>query len=77
MQERRIEMVGCPIFTSDFAILDVMKNRRALERYVKKYGPVRLIVTMDLTYPAGNDDGTSIEFCADVQAVEIQEPHNV
>jgi hypothetical protein len=70
-------MAGCPIFTSNFAILDVERNRHALERYVKKHGPVRLIVTMDLIYPAGNDDGTSIEFCASVQAIEIQEPHNV
>ena len=66
-------MSGVPNFSSTYAILDVMRSRKALARYIAKNGPVRVVVTMDLKGENGNDDGTSIEFWADVKAIDIIE----
>lgn len=46
-----------PKFTSDYAILDVLKGRKALERYFKKGGgPVRAVLTVEIDRPSGSDD---------------------
>ena len=66
-------MSGAPIFSSEYAMLDVMQGRKALARHLRKHGPVRVVVTMDIREEFGSDDGTSIEFSADVQAIEIVE----
>ena len=58
-----------PKMQSDFALLDVKRGRYALKRYLKANGPQKVLVEMTIQYPAGNDDGTSIEFVADVLSV--------
>lgn len=57
-------------FKSDFALLDVKQGRAALEKRIKKSGPVRVRVDMTVNYSAGGDDGTSIEFACDVHSVK-------
>jgi len=58
-----------PKIKSDFAILDVKRGKVALGRYLKKHGPQTVTVVMTLNYQAGNDDGESIEYAADVLSV--------
>lgn len=62
-----------PRIKSDFALLDVKMGRFALRRYLKENGPQTVTVTMSILYDAGNNDGTSIEFAADVLEVKIND----
>lgn len=57
---------------SDFALLDVMKGRKALRKWLKK-NPQGLKVTVDMVIlsPWGSDDGTSIEFECNVTKLRI------
>lgn len=65
-----------PSFTSDFALIDVKKGRKALARYLAKHGPLRATITVEITDPFGSDDGTSIEFNANVLSITLtQEDH--
>jgi hypothetical protein len=64
-------MIKFPKLKSDFALLDVKRGRFALRRFLKKNGPQTVTVTMTLLYDAGNDDGESIEFAADVHKVTV------
>lgn len=63
-------------FKSDFAILDVKRGRRALEKRLAKPGlqaagkPIHVRVDMLINYPHGRDDGTSMEFSCTVLAVK-------
>lgn len=65
-------MAKFPKIKSDFALLDVKTGRYALKRYLKANGPQKVIVEMTLLYDAGSDDGTSIEFAADVTKLTIE-----
>lgn len=58
-----------PAITSNFAILDVEKHRLTLERHIKKNGPVRLTVELEVTGPFGSNDGTSMEFNCNVLSI--------
>ena len=55
--------------TSNYAILDVEKHRLTLERHIKKNGPVRLTVELEVTGPFGRNDGTSMEFNCNVLSI--------
>jgi hypothetical protein len=62
---------------SDFALLDVKKGRAALSKALTKLPQgqrVKVVITgyfdNDLR-GHGNDDGTSREFCIDVESVEV------
>lgn len=57
-------------FKSDFALLDVKTGRAALERRLKKSGPIPVRVYATIDYAHGSDDGTSIEFTCTVKSVE-------
>lgn len=57
-------------FKSDFALLDVKTGRAALEKRLKKSGPIRVRVDMTIEYAHGSDDGTSIEFSSTVHSVK-------
>lgn len=56
---------------STYALIDVMKGRKKLARHLATNGPVKVLIEATLTEPYGGDDGTSIEFCADVQRIEV------
>jgi hypothetical protein len=60
---------------SDFAIVDIMAGRKRLEAYLKgfpdKHQGLPVIIYGRLTYPWGVDDGTSIEFCLDVDNIKV------
>lgn len=58
---------------SAYAILDVEKGRKRLAKHIAQNGPVRVRIEATLTEPYGSDDGTSIEFSADVHQVKILE----
>ena len=66
-------MSGLPKITSTYAIIDVMRGRKALAARLKKHGPVRVRIEAVLTEPFGHDDGESIEFNADVERISIIE----
>jgi len=57
---------------STFAILDVMKGRKALAKHLAKHGPVHVLIEATITDPWGSDDGDSIEFNCDVSRVTLQ-----
>lgn len=59
-----------PHFESEFVLLDVTKGRVKLQSYIKKHGPVRVTVEMELDYPASGNDGTSIEFAGQVLSLK-------
>ncbi|OWQ97978.1 hypothetical protein [Sphingopyxis witflariensis] len=63
-----------PKITSAYAIVDVMKGRKALARHLAKHGPVRVTIVAELTEPYGSDDGTSIEFNANVISITPETP---
>lgn len=60
---------GAPKFSSTYAIVDVMKGRKALARHIAKHGPVRVTIVAEITDPYGSDDGASIEFNANVISI--------
>lgn len=57
-------------FKSTFALLDVMAGRAALEKRLKKAGPIKVRVEMTVDYAWGNEDGTSQEFSCTVHSVK-------
>lgn len=59
-----------PRLSSTYAILDVMRGRKALVKHLAKHGPVRVIIEAEITDPYGIDDGESIEFNCDVLRIE-------
>lgn len=67
-------MAKLPKIQSDFALLDVKRGRKALARHLAKHGPQEVVVKMTLRRVWGNDDGTSIEFQADVTDVRPTQP---
>ncbi len=64
-----------PKFESEFALLDVTKHRLSLAKHLRENGPLAVTVNMTLTQPFGSNDGTSMEFCANVTSVKV-EPSN-
>lgn len=62
-------MDNLPQIKSTYAIVDVMRGRKALAKHIKRQGPVRVLIEATLTEPFGHDDGESIEFCADVHSI--------
>ncbi|HXT81352.1 MAG TPA: hypothetical protein VN702_17435 [Acetobacteraceae bacterium] len=61
---------------SDFAILDVLTGRGALNKLIpRKRVPVT--ITGFITHAHGSFDGTSQEFTVDVTGVECGEPEKV
>ena len=58
---------------SGYAILDVKRGRKALEKEIKKKRKVPVIITgeIDDVY-SGYDDGVSLEFTVIVKKVEVQ-----
>ena len=62
-----------PKISSDFAILDVMRGRKALERLLTRDPDARIPVVIHgwLDSPHSNDDGTSIEFSVHVTSVDM------
>lgn len=62
-----------PRIQSTYAILDVMRGRKALARYLEQHGPVRVLIEAEITRPYGPDDGVSIEFDMDVSSVKLVE----
>jgi hypothetical protein len=65
------EGVKPPRINSTYAIVDVMKGRHALARYLKANEGLPVTIHGVLIYPFGSDDGTSIEFCMDVSKIEV------
>ncbi len=63
-------------FTSNYAIIDVMKGRKALARRLAKHGPIRATLVVEITDPFGIDDGESIEFNANVISITPEIPHD-
>lgn len=61
-----------PKISSSYAIIDVEKGRKALEKYLRENGKLRVTIEAVLTDPFGSDDGTSIEFNADVLSIEVR-----
>jgi len=64
-----------PVIKSTYAILDVMRGRKALAKHLAKHGPVKVLIEATITDPYGSDDGDSIEFNCDVQRVICKEPN--
>lgn len=62
-----------PEFVSTYGLLDVMKGRKKLQRYLGQQGPVKLLIEATLSEPNGSDDGTSIEFQMTVTKVSVVE----
>lgn len=60
-----------PKITSDYAILDVMKGRVKIASHLKKHGPIRVMVELEVTDPFGGNDGTSIEFNCKVLSMKV------
>ncbi len=60
-----------PKITSEFALVDILKGRKALEKYLRTSEGLRFTMEGVLRYPFGNDDGTSIEFVADVTSLKV------
>jgi len=62
-----------PRITSTYLILDVMKGRKKLAKYLAASGGAGLpvIIHATLTDEFGKDDGDSIEFNANVTRVEV------
>jgi len=57
-------------FKSDFALIDVKKGRSALAKKIAAGGKVRVRIDAVIDSQWGRDDGTSIEFCANVLSVK-------
>lgn len=58
-----------PPISSDYAILDVMFGRVKLASHLKKHGPVKATIEIEITEPYGSNDGTSIEFNCNVLSI--------
>lgn len=58
-----------PRISSQYAIIDVMRGRKALARHLEREGPMRVMIEAEITDPFGGDDGTSIEFNATVISI--------
>jgi hypothetical protein len=61
--------------SSEFALIDVKKGRKALAKVVRR--GYRVPFTMSgfvQPGPNGRDDGVSIEFCADVTSAKFGKP---
>lgn len=57
---------------SDFALLDVMRGRKALKKFLEKNPQgLKVTVEMTITRPWGSDDGTSIEFECNVTKLKV------
>jgi hypothetical protein len=63
-----------PRIKSTYAIVDVMQGRHSLARYLKANVGLPVIIHAVLTDPFGSDDGTSIEFNAEVSKIEVVQP---
>jgi len=62
-------MAKPPKIKSTYAIVDVMKGRQSLKRYLAANGALRVTIVAELTDPYGGDDGVSIEFNANVLSI--------
>jgi len=58
--------------TSDFVLLDIKRNRHALEKHVKAGGKLRVTIEVDLDTVWSRDDGTSIEFTGTPKLSKIE-----
>ena len=58
-----------PTISSNFALLDVMRGRKALATQIKKGRTFRVQIDMEIEAVHGNDDGVSIEFSGTVEKV--------
>lgn len=65
-----------PKITSLFAILDVKRGRKSLERAYEKEPQMRIpvIIFGELAGPHSRDDGESIEFQVIVSQVDLLDP---
>lgn len=61
-----------PRISSKYMLLDVEKGRRALEKYLRKVGPIPVVIHATIVDAFGSDDGTSIEFNCDVERLETR-----
>ena len=59
-----------PKISSTYAILDVMRGRKALAKHLLKHGPLRVTIEAEITDAYGCDDGDSIEFNMNVLKVK-------
>lgn len=56
---------------STFAILDVMRGRRSLEKALKSGQSIPVVIEAEIVRPWGSDDGVSIEFELRVKSVRV------
>lgn len=63
-----------PHITSSYAIIDIERGRKALDKYLTKNAGLQVVIHAVLTNPYGSDDGVSTEFCADVLNIEVIAP---
>ena len=61
-----------PKITSSYAILDVMRGRKALAKYLQEHAGLPVVIHAVITDPYGRDDGDSIEFNMEVLRVEVK-----
>lgn len=62
-----------PRIKSSYAILDVMRGRKALLKHVQKHGPVRVTIEALITDAYGIYDGDSIEFNCKVLSAHLEQ----
>lgn len=60
-----------PKIKSSYAIVDIQQGRKALAKYLNGNAGLPVVIHAVLTDPYGTDDGTSIEFNAEVLKIEI------
>jgi len=72
MKQVKVKPVKAPEISSSFAILDVKKGRRALERMVNSGHRFKAKIEMVIDSKNSGDDGVSIEFSGEVIRVEIK-----
>jgi len=61
----------------DFAVIDIKKHRRRVAAALKRGEAIEFVITGTLQASKsaiGNDDGVSIEFCADIHGSQFTEP---
>lgn len=63
-----------PRIKSNYAIIDIEGGRKALAKYLRENAGVPVVIHAVLTDPYGSDDGTSIEFNAEVVSIKVGEP---
>jgi hypothetical protein len=67
--------LALPNISSEFALIDVKKGRKALAKVVAKGYRVPFTISGYVQPgPNGRDDGVSIEFCADVTSAQFGKP---